>query len=599
MPRNQHSDRSAGKSKGTASQRETPGASAEPTGALGRAIPPSVLALLLTGATLFVVLGFLRPGYWINDDLKIAWLLAGYPAAGDPIPFAVHSNVLVGLLLVPLFNYAGSINWFAIFLELTNAVSAAILVYLAMSAFRQPRQRLIAGLVVLGGMALFFLEVSFTISAFLASLAGFVLVWTSTQHPTLRRGHALAGIAMVLLGSVIRLEMLLMATAISLPPLLFLSIRLRRFVSILAIIGFVVFAAYALGRLYVRARPDWNTFYAYTQVREQIHDTHRLANVHGQIRRIGWTPNDQELFARWHYPDQSTYSYEHLAYLQEKVSPFSQNPGATLAAWFPQMLGGRNTPYLVVLLGILAWAASQQLDYRRQFALAGTALAAIAIDAALAIVYKNPDYVQACTVAAAALLAAPLLRPDEVRRQLPRGSGDPRGPARLGLACVGLVLIAVGTALELGNVFSSSSTNALRREEYAQIRSDLLALADTHVLPQLALIVTPAHGLPYEWSDPFELDRPVPAFLDTGWITFSPSYRSTLEKFRIDSLPEALVSRDDVFLMTQEDLTPFMSRYYDEHYGMAVEFDPLYQMPNPSHWAGYDRIFIYRIRPKA
>lgn len=580
-------------------ERETRRPAIEDAAAPGRANSPAILAVVLTGALLIVIVALLRPGYWINDDLKIAWLLSGYPAAGSPIPFAVHSNVLVGLFLLPLFRFAGSRNWFSISLELTNALATAVLVYLSISAFRRLRHRLAAGSLVLALMALFVLEVSYTISAFLASLAGFLLVWTGTQRRTSDGAEVFAGIAMVVLGSLIRFEMLLLAAAISLAPLFFLTTQLRRFAAVLAVAAFAVFGGYAFNRLYVRTRPDWNAFYAYTQVREEIHDTHRLSNVHGQIRRIGWTPNDQELFARWHYPDPVIYSYEHLTYLKEKVSPFSQNVTATLAEWFPQFLGGRNTAYLVVIVGIFAWGAALRLDDRRQLAVAGTALAAFLANAALVIVYKNPDYVQACTIAAAAFLAAPILGSDLERCWLSRRSDYCGSAARVGLAVAGVVLIAAGTALAVGNVLSTSRTNALRHDEYSQIHLDLLALVEAGMLPQHALIVTPAHGLPYEWSDPFELDRPVPAFLDTGWITFSPSYVAALDMFRIDSLTQALVNRDDVFLMTQADLTPFLGRYYYEHYGLNVEFDALYQMPNPSHWTGYDDIFLYHVRPRA
>ena len=156
--------------------------------------------------------------------------------------------------------------------------------------------------------------------------------------------------------------------------------------------------------------------------------------------------------------------------------------------------------------------------------------------------------------------------------------------------------MAFGAVLLFTTLLSTSRTNALHREEYSTIRRDLAALQQDGRLPQGALIVSPAHGLPYEWSNPFELDRPVPAYLDTGWITFSPSYMATLAAFNVTSLPDALYSRNDILLMTQEDFTPFLSRYYAEHLDLSVEYEALYQMPNPHGWAGYDDIILYRVR---
>ncbi len=153
-----------------------------------------------------------------------------------------------------------------------------------------------------------------------------------------------------------------------------------------------------------------------------------------------------------------------------------------------------------------------------------------------------------------------------------------------------------GAVLLIGSVFGVSQANALQAQDYARIRSDLQAMVRDGILPERALIISPAHGLPYEWSNPFELDRPSPAYLDTGWITFSPSYLKTLTAFDVGSSPESLLDSDRAFLMTQKDLVPFLSRYYAEHYNLTVEFDVVYQMPNPHNWLDYDDIFIYRLR---
>jgi hypothetical protein len=110
--------------------------------------------------------------------------------------------------------------------------------------------------------------------------------------------------------------------------------------------------------------------------------------------------------------------------------------------------------------------------------------------------------------------------------------------------------------------------------------------------------VSPAHGLPYEWSYPFTLDRPSPAYLDTGWLTFSPTYYKILAHFGIASLPLALLQRDDIYLMAEESLTVFIARYYREHFSLDVDFREIYAMPNPRHRPGYDDIRIYSLHAK-
>ncbi len=159
------------------------------------------MAAALTAGLFAVVLWVLHPGYWINDDLKIAWLLAGYPGGGGASPFSVYSNTLVGLVLLPLFRLAGSRNWFSILLALTNALSTATLLYIGLSRIRRYLVRLtVCGMLVLA-VGLLILEISYTVTAFLASFAGIFLVWASAQRPDLNRNEALVGCSLIVLGS--------------------------------------------------------------------------------------------------------------------------------------------------------------------------------------------------------------------------------------------------------------------------------------------------------------------------------------------------------------------------------------------------------------
>ena len=377
---------------------------------------PVLVSAAFTIGLFAVILLLLRPGYWINDDLKIAWLLGGYPGDAGPSPFPVHSNVLVGLLLIPFFVIAGTWNWFSIFLTLTNALSIFGLLYVSTCMTRLRLPRLLGWFTVVLASALLILEISYTVSAFLASLAGICLVWTSAQHDAPSHREAMAGIALVVLGSLIRLQMLAVAVVIAVPPLILAGTRTRRFAVLLTAAGLCALGAYGLGRLYVRTRPDWNAFFAYTQVRQTIHDSHRLFNVHGQIRRVGWTPNDQELFARWFFPDADLYSYDHLQYLEQHVSPYSQDLGTTLTAWLPGIMGGRNTPYVALIIGAVIFSGGAGLKVRKYLALVVALLMVLALNAGFAIAYKNPDYVQAASLAGCLIVSALVLCAEFDRR---------------------------------------------------------------------------------------------------------------------------------------------------------------------------------------
>ena len=65
----------------------------------------------------------------------------------------------------------------------------------------------------------------------------------------------------------------------------------------------------------------------------------------------------------------------------------------------------------------------------------------------------------------------------------------------------------------------------------------------------------------------------------------------------IQSLPEAVYERDDVYLMSEQSLTPFLVRCYEEHLAVSVRFEPIYAMPNPHHLAGYDGNYLFKVSP--
>ncbi|OHB67776.1 MAG: hypothetical protein A2Y76_06170 [Planctomycetes bacterium RBG_13_60_9] len=152
-----------------------------------------------------------------------------------------------------------------------------------------------------------------------------------------------------------------------------------------------------------------------------------------------------------------------------------------------------------------------------------------------------------------------------------------------------------GVGLQGNLLWRASQDNVSRQADYHRIRSALEQLQDEGRVAENALIVSPAHGLPYEWANPLRLDLPSPAYLDMGWSTFSPSYYRALASNGIASLPDALLENDDVYLMTESSFIPFLARYYEERSGKRTRFETIYSMPNPGQVPGYDDVRLYKI----
>jgi len=369
----------------------------------------------------------------------------------------------------------------------------------------------------------------------------------------------------------------------------------RRILLYLVFAGAIVGLGLVFDKLYVRSSPDWNAFYAHTRVRQQVHDSHRLNNVHNEIRRIGWTRNDQELFAHWFYPDETRYSIEKLRYLVQKVPPASQDPWGSISDTLRSLLLIQHVPYLLWMLGIGLGAFAEGRPPRVLVSLALTWMTAIGLNLGLSVVYKDPSYVLGSTLAGSVALSIVLLA------LLPDPDNDATflraKAARWRQVCksAAVFLIMLGVVASGVTLLRSSTVNVLRQTDYGRIRAEMDALTQTGILPEDAIVISPAHGLPFEWSSPFRLDLPSPAYLDTGWITFSPNYYRTLDAFGIASVPLALVEREDVFLMAESSFTRFLARYYEEHLGSSIAIEPIYAMPNPSGLAGYDGISLFRV----
>ena len=527
------------------------------------------------------------------------WNIVGYPAISQPIPFLVHSNVILGFLLAALYGAQIEPNWAMMLMAAVNACSICALIYIVLQSRLSMGAKWIGCTVILAGLGTATLNLTFTFTAALSSLSGLSLILLGA-----RRGadhwmrNLVAGVALVLAGALIRLEMLGLVLAIVLPGAALSADALlgRRCLIALGAAGALVAGAYLADKLYVRSFPQWNAFYAYDQVREDLHDAHRLVNLHNQIRHIGWTPNDQELFAHWFFPDADTYSFEHIKYLVQNTSGTSQDLGGTVTSFLETLVVFPNVAYLILMAAIAAWTIGDSGGFAKNWTILMPWLAAFAANLLLIWAYKDPAYVSASTLAGSAAWSVSLLAVRTDRIPTGVGSAPPPRSGYRRLALAGsLFLIALGTFLLLGEALQVSRSNVAKQAAYATILSDISRLQATGAMEADALIVSPAHGLPYEWSYPFTTSLPAVSYFDTGWITFSPTYDRILQDFGVTSLPEALYQDSRLYLMAESSFTGFLRTYYQEHGQTSVQFVPVYRMPNPLGLADYDDIWLYKI----
>ncbi len=321
-----------------------------------------------------------------------------------------------------------------------------------------------------------------------------------------------------------------------------------RLLGALAAATLLVGSSYAVDKLYVRSFPDWHAFYAYDQVREQLHDAHRLSNLHNQIRRVGWSPNDQEMFAHWFFPDASIYSFEHIKFLVQNTPGTSQDPTGTLMDYLGTLRAPQIAPYLIFMLAIWLLEQTDAGSAAQSVTLTLPWFAAIGANLVLAWAYKDPTYVLVSTVGGSVVCSLVLL---ELSLAAQPGAMKPRSGAAPNARLwrwISMGLFVCGAGWLSAQVLQTSRINVAKQAAYEGILDNLRKLQATGRIEADALIVSPAHGLPYDWSYPFRLSLPPVAYFDTGWLTFSPTYDRIMQQFGIGSLPDALLRDDRLYL---------------------------------------------------
>ena len=99
-------------------------------------------------------------------------------------------------------------------------------------------------------------------------------------------------------------------------------------------------------------------------------------------------------------------------------------------------------------------------------------------------------------------------------------------------------------------------------------------------IEQKALIISPAYGIPWEWSNPLFLEFPKARYLVTNWGTFSPAYNDVLEEFQVKSLPSGLYQSENVYVMVDSSTIKAIVQFIKEHEGVNITAKAIYSLPS-------------------
>ena len=134
----------------------------------GATLAPLAGAAAIAGVFFLILYLVFSPGYWINDDLKAIWALVGYPLGTGPIPFFIHSNVILGFALDALYGLPTQLNWAMILYAIINALSVWMLLYLMLGANVSAGAKLLGATILLGVLGIPTIRLTYTFTAALS-----------------------------------------------------------------------------------------------------------------------------------------------------------------------------------------------------------------------------------------------------------------------------------------------------------------------------------------------------------------------------------------------------------------------------------------------
>jgi hypothetical protein len=559
----------------------------------------SIGSLLFTAGFFALYLSVFRSNYIVNDDIAMISLASGY-LGGKPIPFLVFSNVLLGFLLNPLYSIHGSLNWEIWLFIAVNFLSVWALVYVALTRPLPTIYRFAGILAVLSGDGYFLTNITFTTIAAFAALAGFCIILMTAYAPApLPRRAWMYGSLLILIGSLIRIESVLLIFLAILPAVL-IALRIFNVKTLtvsLAVTGILVGGGYAFDRIYVSLHPDWNAYYAFNQVRGVIQDTPRAdwQNIGGVLPDVGWSKNDYKMFREWFFLDRKVYSYSKLQYLAEHAYGAQRNLASALQQYIDlhHIVNDNGTPVYLLIIAATWMLALFQRRLRRAIPM----LAALIASPLLLILYlvwreRVPLHVWYSFLVAIELLGLCALSwhanvskfyaPAETTERFSRAA-----------AFIFLVMISVSLAVVLNHASIATKSNLAKESRYHEILADLDALEVQGKIPANSLILSPMNGIPVEWSNPLILDWPKVQYFQMEWLTFSPIYDSVLRNHGVQSLPAEIYQKDNIYLITQTDLIPAILEFMKYRERVDVRTKIIYGTSD--YLSSFRELALYRL----
>lgn len=497
----------------------------------------AALSCALTAVFFAVIIGVWGVWYRTNDDAILSNIAFG--AYGPDRVHLVYVNLLYGWLLRGLQCLNDSLNWFALSQVGLLYAGTAVLTYYGIRHFGRLRGAVLAVAMMAAFGANVLFRIQYTQTAALALCAGLVVLLENLGKKT---GANLLGLALVLLGAMLRFDMFFAVGGLSAWVLLQRFIRLdkpekKRALTVAAAMFCLVFGAKLVDRAAYLADPDWAAYLQYNAARTEFSDF--KCNFLGEENTpadIGVTDAEYTQLLRWDFYDTENFTPQRLQEISGRIHGYGLTGAVKALGGHIRALGGslygRGTALMLLLCLGLAVASGHP----------GGVLWAAGVTAAemLLLCYVNrlPEWVEISLMLGAAVFAAAGLAHADKENPM----AAKRGTWALAAAAAVTLAVAVPTYHSLTASRQALQQLAQGEEEYLTA----MAADKEHLYLLSGEKTTEING--YLVWQPREKGFFSNIAMQGGWYNGTPQYLQTLKNYGMTNPLRDAVDRSDVYV---------------------------------------------------
>ena len=292
----------------------------------------SFVAFLLTSMTVIAFLAIFGIRYEVNDDAIISNIAAG--AYGTETHRLVYVNILLGWFFKFFYALLPSLNWFVILQFAGGIACFSVLGGLLLKKAGILNGAILFCLFLLLAGTDFFVFFHYVKYASLFLVTGLTLLACNLGQVN---KASLAGLALALVGSMLRFQQFFAIGAMAAALLLWKYIKLdkagkTRAACMVAGLCTLAFLFAGIDTLSYRASPAWAHYRTFNAVRTEISDFRlQYAETPEDIDGLDYSVTDFEMLQTWNFYDTEVFPLERLQET-ESALPYNTLPDASMSA---------------------------------------------------------------------------------------------------------------------------------------------------------------------------------------------------------------------------------------------------------------------------